>query len=204
MALWEFLLWGAFGGIAIEAVELLAAAKRAKALPWRVPGEVTFGVMMFCIGLRLLLGATVAVLLGSAGQVSGALGAVAAGVAAPLILEQMGKRLPDAKPQAGDADGERTPPIVDVRDSQGVQIGDGAVYSSTLGGEPPLPRPPLPSGGSVSPAPPPYRPHGGFELRTKSARSFNWRSIPEWLGPQVVAGLTRSTPAFGGTRRVES
>lgn len=94
LALWEYALWGAFGGTAIEAIEILGASKRAKTLPWRAPGEVSAGVMMFCIVVRLGLGAGLAFVLGQAGQISGGLGAVAAGVAAPLILEQMSKQIP--------------------------------------------------------------------------------------------------------------
>jgi hypothetical protein len=102
LALWEYAVWGAFGGVAVEAIEILGAVKRTKGLPWNQPGEVTLGALLFTVLVRLGLGAGLAAALGEAGQISGGVGAVAAGVAAPLILEQMGKQL-----SSGEVEGKR-------------------------------------------------------------------------------------------------
>src|SRR5882757_1072716 len=92
LGLLEYALWGAFGGIAIEAVEILGAISRVKGVPWGKPGEITLGALLISVLIRVGLGVGVAVALANAGQISGAVGAVAAGVAAPTILEQMTKQ----------------------------------------------------------------------------------------------------------------
>jgi hypothetical protein len=128
--LWEYALWGAFGGVAIETIEILGATKRVKALPWRVPGEVSAAAMMFCIAIRLALGAGLAVVLGQSGQISGGLGAMTAGVAAPLILEQMSKQIP--APMATAAAPARQPAADQAPPPTPVPADASAPQSSTL------------------------------------------------------------------------
>lgn len=103
LALWEYALWGAFGGVAVELIEILGAVKRVKGLPWRKKGEVGLGAMLFCVAARLGLGSGVAVALADAGQIGGSIGALAAGAAAPLILEQLSKQLASQVGSAADA-----------------------------------------------------------------------------------------------------
>jgi hypothetical protein len=191
LALWEFALWGAFGGVAVEAVELLGATRRVGDLPWRVPGEVTARVMVLCTIVRLGLGAGLAVALGQAAQISGGVGAVAAGVAAPLILEQMSKQLPSPAtgpslptapaPQAPLPPPRPAPPVT------WPQIGSP-------------PRPPLPPAGSAPSGMPGYGSAGAAGSDYGPSR----RPSGPGLSRQLLAGFARSTPAFGGTARVDS
>jgi hypothetical protein len=94
MSWWEFASWGAFGGFAVETVEFYTAMRRTRSFPWKVPGEIGRGPLILSILIRVLLGSGLAWALASGGQISGAVGAIAVGVAAPLILEKMGNQLP--------------------------------------------------------------------------------------------------------------
>jgi hypothetical protein len=89
MTLWIVCLWGLGGAGAIEVSELYAATRRVKNFPWRCPGEIPFGPFLFSVVLRLGLGAFAAIICAKAGPL-GPAGAVAAGIAAPKLLEQLG------------------------------------------------------------------------------------------------------------------
>jgi len=83
--------WGAFGGLAVEAIELYGAVRRAKTWPWNVVGETPLGPYVFSVVLRVFLGCGLGIAAAASGQVAGAFGAIGVGVAAPLIVEQLGK-----------------------------------------------------------------------------------------------------------------
>jgi hypothetical protein len=92
----ELLWWGAFGGLGVEAVQLLRAAKRVNGVPWKAPGGPPLGVLLLSIGLRLFIGCGLATAAGLSGQVSGPMGALAVGICAPLIIDQIGQGVPIA------------------------------------------------------------------------------------------------------------
>jgi hypothetical protein len=97
MAWWLAGVWGLFGGLGIEASELYVALRRARRWPWKVEGEVGFPAFAVSVVIRGGLGFGLAVALAGTHQVSGPVGAIAVGVAAPFIFEQFkNARLPRA------------------------------------------------------------------------------------------------------------
>lgn len=92
----EFAAWGLFGGFAVEGLEFAGAIRRAGGWPWKQPGEPSPLAFAISVIIRLVISAGVAAAAGAVGQVSGPLGALAAGVAAPLLVEQLARQLPDA------------------------------------------------------------------------------------------------------------
>jgi len=84
---WQYLAWGACGGLVVEALELGPAVRRAGGRLWRVPGEPDLPALITSVLVRLLLSMLAAVAAGLGHQVNGPAGAVAVGVAAPLLLE---------------------------------------------------------------------------------------------------------------------
>jgi len=83
------LLWGALGGLAVEAVEFRRAIRRTGDWPWKDPKEPRFGPFLVSVFVRVGLGSGLAIASGLTNQVSGAFGALAVGVAAPLMVEQL-------------------------------------------------------------------------------------------------------------------
>lgn len=108
---WECAAWGAFGGLAVELVQLYGALRRTGGWPWRQPGELPPRELAATIVIRVFLGLGLAMAAGQSGQVSGAFGAIAVGVAAPLVVEQMLRnvRLDPAPSTAPAPDGSAPP-----------------------------------------------------------------------------------------------
>jgi hypothetical protein len=96
MTVWEYVMWGFFGGFAVEGLEFAGAIRRVGDWPWRQPGEPKPLPLVVSVLIRLAVGAGLAAAAGSTGQVSGPFGAVAVGVAAPLMIEQLARQLPPA------------------------------------------------------------------------------------------------------------
>src|SRR4051794_23075595 len=94
---WEFVLWGAFGGLAVELLEFQGAIRRGGTWPWNLEDEPDLGPYLASIVIRIIVSAGIAWALGASGQVSGPWGAMAAGVAAPLTLEQLDRQLPASR-----------------------------------------------------------------------------------------------------------
>ena len=94
MTWWEYVLWGAFGGLAVEAIDFHGAMHRVKDWPWRIKGEAPPLLLAVSVVIRVGLGLGLALAAGQTGQVSGPIGAIAVGVAAPLLFEQMAKQVP--------------------------------------------------------------------------------------------------------------
>lgn len=103
MTWWEYALWGALGGLVVEANQFLRAILRLKVWPWKVKGEPAPPVLAASVAIRVGLGFVVALVMGNAGEISGVFGAFMVGVAAPLILEQMMRqgRLSDDRDPSG-------------------------------------------------------------------------------------------------------
>lgn len=84
-------IWGMAGGFIVEAMEYWRSVRhtgRGK------PDKASWGAFIVAEVLRLLSGAIIAVALGRAGQISGEAGALAVGVAAPLIIDRMSQEIP--------------------------------------------------------------------------------------------------------------
>ncbi|MFI9840405.1 hypothetical protein ACIHFD_25450 [Nonomuraea sp. NPDC051941] len=87
----EFALWGAAGSLAVDGLELITEIKKHGGFPWgkkNHPGVTPYIVSIF---IRLGIGATLAAAFGLGGQVTGVVGALTVGIAAPLIMEKLGK-----------------------------------------------------------------------------------------------------------------
>jgi hypothetical protein len=100
-----FALWGAFGGFAVESMEFYGAIKRTNRWPWKVEGETGLGPLLASVVIRISVGCGLAWAATESGQVSGPFGAIAVGVAAPLLLEQMAKQVPVGQRSADDVSG---------------------------------------------------------------------------------------------------
>jgi hypothetical protein len=92
MSLWAAALWGFMGASAIEAWDLYGAIHRVKGFPWKYDGEVTLGPYLVSVVLRVLLGIGMAIAFVASGQAAGPVGAVAIGIAAPKLLEQLARQ----------------------------------------------------------------------------------------------------------------
>lgn len=137
MTAWQYATWGLFGGFAVDGLEFAAAIRRVGGWPWHQPGEP--GPLPFTISvlIRLAVGAGLAAAGGSTGQVSGPFGAVAVGVAAPLLIEQLARQIPltQALPVAtatASAGGQAAPTQVSEADLD-LQPGDVQTRSGRAG-----------------------------------------------------------------------
>ena len=115
MAWWQYLVWGLFGGAAVEGMEFSRAIRIRGTWPWRVPGEPPALAFAISVTIRLLVGGGLAVALGLSKQIIGVAGALTAGVAAPLILEQLTQQIPlEIKSNGTTGGGARTPSALKV------------------------------------------------------------------------------------------
>ncbi|GAA2880574.1 hypothetical protein [Nonomuraea rubra] len=88
----EAALWGLLGSACIELLEIVAAIRRTSGWPWQQEGEAPASALVASVVIRVGVGAAVAAALGTAGQLSGVLGAFAAGIGAPLFVEQLSRQ----------------------------------------------------------------------------------------------------------------
>jgi hypothetical protein len=89
-----FMWWGLFGGFAIEGLEFSRAIRHVGDWPWKSPMEPSAGSLAASVIIRLIVSAGVAVAAGNTHQITGPFGAVAMGVSAPLIIEQLAQTPP--------------------------------------------------------------------------------------------------------------
>jgi hypothetical protein len=94
MSAWIAALWGALGGFAVECLQFYTAIRRTGRWPWTRKGEPGPLPLVVSVVIRLALGAILAGAADASGQVSGPFGALAIGIAAPLLVEQIAKRVP--------------------------------------------------------------------------------------------------------------
>lgn len=92
----EAALWGLSGGFAVEGLDLYAAVRRHGCWPWRVRGPREVGAVGYVVAelIRLVIGSVLASALAESSQVTTAFGALAVGVAAPLIVERLTRAIP--------------------------------------------------------------------------------------------------------------
>lgn len=86
MEWWALVLWGFAGGFAVDGIEIWKLVK-ANGGAW--PGSISTIAFSVAEIIRLSVGAFLTVAFGEAGQVSGPVGALAIGAAAPLIVEKL-------------------------------------------------------------------------------------------------------------------
>jgi hypothetical protein len=102
-------LWGLFGGFAVEGLEFYAVWQRYRRWPWRAlssddidsaggtpPAHQEAGAWGYAVAevIRLLIGAGLAWAAAATGQISGPLGALGVGAAAPTIIGQLVRTIP--------------------------------------------------------------------------------------------------------------
>ncbi|WP_019870445.1 hypothetical protein [Salinispora oceanensis] len=85
----ESALWGLLGSFIVEALELGAALRRAKTLPWKRPDEPGLPAYLASVVLRLAAGAGLAALIGADGRLASPLAAGLLGITAPLLIEKV-------------------------------------------------------------------------------------------------------------------
>ncbi|SHH05607.1 hypothetical protein [Streptoalloteichus hindustanus] len=93
MGVVECALWGLFGGFAVEGLDFAGAIRRTGGWPWRQPGEPGPAPLLISVVIRLTVGGGLAAAAGSAGQVGGPFGALAIGIAAPLVVAQLASQV---------------------------------------------------------------------------------------------------------------
>lgn len=91
MTWWYFAFWGLFGGFIVDGIDMWHQVRKNNG-KWP-PSCLSIAFFIAEI-IRLAAGAGLAVAFGGSGQVNGPLGALAIGVAAPLIVEKLSSFLP--------------------------------------------------------------------------------------------------------------
>lgn len=98
-------LWGVAGGFVLEGLEFHAVLRRHGKWPWKVTGRgVRAGATGYVCAelIRLAVGGILAGAAAASGQVSGALAALAIGVAAPVMVERLAALVPIPANTSGD------------------------------------------------------------------------------------------------------
>ena len=94
MSSWVYAVWGASGGLMVEAVQFYSAIRRSGSWPWKGEGGARTATTPSPVVIRIGVGFGLAWAAAGTHQVSGPLGAIAVGIAAPLVIEQMAQRVP--------------------------------------------------------------------------------------------------------------
>jgi len=89
VVLWQACLWGLLGAGSVEGWDLHTLIRQAKGFPWKGNKSLTLAEYLVSVVIRMGLGAGLSAAFAQTGQVSGAVGFVAIGVAAPKVLEQL-------------------------------------------------------------------------------------------------------------------
>ena len=87
----EFALWGAAGSFAVDGFEITTDVKKLARWPWGAPGRPGVKASIGALVIRAAISGLVATASGMNHTVNGVFGAFAAGVAAPVIIEKLGK-----------------------------------------------------------------------------------------------------------------
>jgi hypothetical protein len=95
---WLYALYGACGGLALEAIQFSGAIRRTGNFPWETKGEPGPLPLFVSVVIRMGVGYLLAFAAVQSWREPMPLAVIAIGIAAPLLVEQMAKRLPlDAK-----------------------------------------------------------------------------------------------------------
>jgi hypothetical protein len=119
----EAALWGLGGGFAVEGLDLYGALRRRGCWPWRVRGPREVGAVGYFVAelIRLVIGGVLAAALAESNQITTAFGALAVGVAAPLIVERLTRVIPltDSAPQTTLGTGDKWSPTASENELNG-------------------------------------------------------------------------------------
>jgi hypothetical protein len=130
MGVWGACLWGLAGVGLVEAYVMWQAVSSSDGPRWPwvdEEGGRKFGFYAVALACRIVMGVGLNAVYAATHQVSGALGAVTLGIAAPLVIKQMAERRDDpaappvtpdpaaqVEPAPGKPDGEQKPEAADV------------------------------------------------------------------------------------------
>ena len=98
-------LWGVLGSCAVEGLDCNTAVRRHGRWPWRARGPHEVGAFGYVVAelIRLIIGGVLAA--AAVSQFTGPVGALAVGIAAPLIVERLARAVPlvDSVPETDDS-----------------------------------------------------------------------------------------------------
>jgi hypothetical protein len=113
--------WGLFGAFAVEGMDLYDAVRRHRRWPWHDAGgssaEATAVQYAIAELIRLMIGWGLAIASVGTGQVSGPLGAIAVGAAAPVIISRWAKGVIPLVADKPDANSVAKVPAIEVETS---------------------------------------------------------------------------------------
>jgi hypothetical protein len=107
--LWEFALWGLFGGFAVEGLDHYRALKAGGPAPWSRKGSLVHYLVASL--MRVAIGGGLALAAAESDQVSTPLTAVAIGVAAPVLIERLLQLAPELDPETATTADLREPRV---------------------------------------------------------------------------------------------
>jgi hypothetical protein len=121
-------VWGLFGGFAVEGLDLYTALRRRCCWPWRASGPEA-GPVAYAVAetIRLIIGGGLAWAAADSGQITSPIGALAVGVAAPVIVERLTRAVPLDDPAAIGSQQDRissAPPATSIRHANSVDSKD--------------------------------------------------------------------------------
>lgn len=93
LELWDAFRWGLLGTVLNEGWQLLRVIESTGRFPWARPrrSRQRQGTYLTAVFIRIGLGVGVAVAIGASGQICGPMGAVAVGIAAPKIIQELSR-----------------------------------------------------------------------------------------------------------------
>lgn len=100
------MLWGVLGGFSVEGLQFSGAIRRVGGWPWRKRGEPGLWPFVVSVVIRLAIGGGLAAACAAGGQLAGPFAAVAVGIAAPYIVEQLAQQAAISDP------GQAAPQVV--------------------------------------------------------------------------------------------
>jgi hypothetical protein len=129
MHMWAACLWGLGGAAAFEGWTLHEVIDSVGGFPWKHRGHLKVAPYAVAVLIRLGVGVIVTAACSASGQVAGPVAALAVGVAAPKILQQMFRRIPSRPelfpPSVGQGQPlmRRRPIVPPVRGGVDAQVG---------------------------------------------------------------------------------
>ncbi len=89
MAWWAFLVWGVFGSVLVEGLDLAATVRRRGDWPWIGRKTVRATPYLTMLAVRAGLGGGLALGIGLSEQIATPVAAITVGVATPLIVARL-------------------------------------------------------------------------------------------------------------------
>jgi hypothetical protein len=88
----EAALWGLFGVAALEGLDFANTARASGTWPWKAGAGFGVGPYLFSILIRAGIAGGFTAAAVNADQINTAIGAIAIGIASPLVLQQMARQ----------------------------------------------------------------------------------------------------------------